>query len=572
MNESYWEKQLKENKRNGNARVQLALRWLNTNKVEIAIEYLEKAFSPELSDPIIPIDSFQGKFLARVISKYRSFKNEYSKSLYYLKLADNSKADLDDTTLIGLAMFITGYPRSVEDAKSIIKYKHKLFSKIFKKKELKLNVMHIGSDLYGFLIFSPFYLETYYEADFKQTMKCYYDLTLKINDSLLNHSEWINLRYTANFINNKKLKKKDKYKIAVVSAFFYPNNSVIDDFGNMLQKLNEELFDITFVYIQSNPGIFVFSDRKHIIIKNENWLIDYRNSLEKLELDFILFLDPVMCPKMQRIMISKVSHVQAVSHGHPVTSGIPKSIVDYYISWGAAEIDTAQAHYTEELILLDENIIHQYYEPRHYNGKSIIDNCSFENITRTDFDLPSNCIWYVCMQKPFKRHPEFDDMIKTILNKVENAIVILHRDNLDNQTIIDKRIQHDRIYMLPSQPHHKLLALYKLSDINLDSYYAGGCTTSRESLELNCPIVTLPGKYLGSRWTYGYYKIINVLDLVASSKKEYIEIAVKLAIEKEYRLDIKTKIRQSLYKMYKCTEAVKSWEQTILKGIEKKIT
>ena len=37
-----------------------------------------------------------------------------------------------------------------------------------------------------------------------------------------------------------------------------------------------------------------------------------------------------------RLAMSKLARVQAVSHGHPVTSGMPT--VDYYVSWQAAEL------------------------------------------------------------------------------------------------------------------------------------------------------------------------------------------------------------------------------------------
>ena len=65
------------------------------------------------------------------------------------------------------------------------------------------------------------------------------------------------------------------------------------------------------------------------------------------------------------------------------------------------------------------------------------------------------------------------------------------------------------------QPHHKLMALHTLSDVILDSYPAGGCTTTRESLEVGGLVVTLPARYLGSRWTLAYYSIIGVWDPVA---------------------------------------------------------
>ena len=53
------------------------------------------------------------------------------------------------------------------------------------------------------------------------------------------------------------------------------------------------------------------------------------------------------------------------------------------------------------------------------------------------------------------------------------------------------------------------MALYSLADVVLDSYHAGGCTTTREALEVGALVVTLPAKYLGSRWSAAYYTIMG---------------------------------------------------------------
>ena len=67
-----------------------------------------------------------------------------------------------------------------------------------------------------------------------------------------------------------------------------------------------------------------------------------------------------------------------------------------------------------------------------------------------------------------------------------------------------------RVAFVQQQPHHRLMALYSLADVVLDSYHAGGCTTTREALEVGAIVVTLPAKYLGSRWSAAYYTIMGV--------------------------------------------------------------
>ena len=40
------------------------------------------------------------------------------------------------------------------------------------------------------------------------------------------------------------------------------------------------------------------------------------------------------------------------THGHPVTSGIPRNIMNYFILGSCKKFDGAKNHYTEELLLL----------------------------------------------------------------------------------------------------------------------------------------------------------------------------------------------------------------------------
>ena len=150
-----------------------------------------------------------------------------------------------------------------------------------------------------------------------------------------------------------------------------------------------------------------------------------------MDLDLLLYLDSTMSYMTQQALMSRLSRVQAVSHGHPVTSGISKEYVDYYVSWGAAELEyeLSKNNYTEELILLPKDKMHQYYSPRSTPDKiSCINNLSFKHITRKDYAdyTDTNGNWYLCMQKSFKRHPIFDEMIAEILVKDKLAKILPH--------------------------------------------------------------------------------------------------------------------------------------------------
>ena len=121
-----------------------------------------------------------------------------------------------------------------------------------------------------------------------------------------------------------------------------------------------------------------------------------------------------------------------------------------------------------------------------------------------------------------------------------------------------------RIHFMPVQTHSRLMALYTHADVILDSYYAGGCTTTREAFEVDGLVVTLPTEYLGGRWTYGYYNIMGMHDLIAKTQAEYVDIAVKLATNTEYNKQMKAKIRANLSKLHYQMSAVEAWDVLLM--------
>ena len=103
------------------------------------------------------------------------------------------------------------------------------------------------------------------------------------------------------------------------------------------------------------------------------------------------------------------------------------------------------------------------------------------------------------------------------------------------------------------------MALYKMSHVVLDSYYAGGCTTTREALEIGALVVTLPAKYLGSRWSLAYYNRIGVLDLVAKNNNDYVDIAVDIATNEKRRKEVRKRVLDNMHKLFYQESAIDSW-------------
>ena len=502
----------------------------------------------------------RGWFMSMLVGRQAVELNRYEEARHFFSLASSSRASENDCASVQYASLLTPYPRSVSDARVWLSRYESAMSSLLSG---DLEVGAMDKEPYVFCVMTAFYHEVYYEADLARTMWLHYAVTARAFPEFVYDPE-------------VSVAPHDSFRLGVVSAHFYPFNSVWSDFGGVLTRLP---FEMTYIYLdEQDTGLTpVLEGRSSLMFarSDPNWLWSAREAITSLGLDVLLYLDGTMSKMCRSLSMSRLAPVQAMTHGHPVTSGLPRGTMQYYISWAAAELPWSESrhHYTEELVLLPGDRMHQFYTPRASSGRSLSDGGRFDNITRAyfaRFGVTSGVRWYVCMQKPFKRHPSFDWMLARILSSDPGGVLLLHGTpgNVEVWRIMVDRFRSrgmdlSRVHFIPPLPHHVLLGLYSLSDVVLDSYYAGGCTTTREALELGVPVVTLPGRYLGGRWSLAYYSMMGVMDLVASNRSEYVALALRMASDRVERARVRGRILSNVGKLFGRLEAVDAWVHVI---------
>jgi predicted O-linked N-acetylglucosamine transferase (SPINDLY family) len=466
------------------------------------------------------------------------------------------------------------------------------YNLVLDEKALSALVPGVEPDPYAHCMLSIFHLSFYYRADVARVANIHYNIAKAIWPQL-NYvpSKYNQLDKSSSSSSKGKPCRDGRIRLGIISGCLAIHHSVVADFSGVLQRLDRSKFSITYIYVKEENSApidkFVYAnwqDDTVLILEKQGgdtangaWVTRYHSQIEALDLDILFYLDLTMSTHAQRLAMAKLAKVQAVSHGHPVTSGIPSEIMDYYISWEAAELDyqVAKTHYTEELVFLPKETLHQYYTKRSSDSQSLLTGKSYLQLVKDGrnaaFGIPADGHWYVCMQFPHKFHPEMDPLVCNILTQDPLGRVILHEGSSQiNHELYLHRLSNAgcdmaRVHFLPSQPHHRLLALYELSDVILDSYPAGGCTTTREVLELSKAVVTLPARLLGGRWTYAYYQILGDETLnemvIAETEQEYVELAVMLGTDEGRRKEAERRIGESLYKLYERDESVMAWEK-----------
>lgn len=269
--------------------------------------------------------------------------------------------------------------------------------------------------------------------------------------------------------------------------------------------------------------------------------------------DFINYFLPYLKP----------ANIQCTSWGWPDTSGIEN--IDYYISCEAFENSESDNQYSEKLIQL-KNLPVYYYKPP---IPEIIKS-------RSEFNLKETDNIYLCAQNLRKVHPDFDQIVEGIIKLDNNSKVLFIEDKQKNisellkQRILSKYPEiKDKIVFMPRMDESDYLSLVKNSDVILDTlYYTGGANTNYDAFAAGIPVVTMPTEFHRGRYTTGVYQKLNIYECIAKSKDEYIDIAVKIVTDKEFRNNISEQIINKSDKLFQDKQAVLELELCFINMIE----
>jgi predicted O-linked N-acetylglucosamine transferase (SPINDLY family) len=354
--------------------------------------------------------------------------------------------------------------------------------------------------------------------------------------------------------------KNDKIKILFHAQHLNRTHSVYKDRHQVIKGLSEDKrFDVYFSTFDNldNEVKFTFGNAKHI--KLENNLEDIKNMLTKMKLDIIIYCEIGMYPTTYWMAQMKLAKIQCNTWGHSDTAGI--DTINYFFSSKLYELpyEEAQTHYSEKLIL-QNSLCTSYINPLLKHNLA-----NFKN--RFHFGFTDDAIIYFCAQSLFKINPIYDEYIVKILKNVPNSIIVF-LDGNEKPKILERLNNQgigSQIKFIPMMTHFGYMNLMNVSDIFLDIYPFGGCNSSFEAFSLNKVIVTQPSIMINGRFTTGFYKKMDLEEYVCNSKEEYIDFAIKLGNDKEYRQSIEKKITEKKDCLFSDKESIQEWKDDLIK-------
>lgn len=337
-----------------------------------------------------------------------------------------------------------------------------------------------------------------------------------------------------------RARREGRVRVGFLSLLLHEAHTIAKLTAGLIGKLPRDRFE-TFVIASRNEGA------EHSVPIPLD-LERARQVVADLELDVLIYPDLGMEPFTWFLAFARLAPVQAVTWGHPVTTGIPA--IDWFLTNADLDPPGAEAAYSERLFRLPGF-------PAFPRRPSVANPA-----TRAGLGLPDGHL-YVCTQTLFKIHPDFDATLAAILARDPKAHLVFIEGAHDRiADLLRRRFLRTlpdglaRVRFLPGLDAAQFLGLCKAADVLLDPFPFCGGNTSLEAFAMGGPVVTLPTDLMRGRVTYAYYRRMEIDDLIARDPDHYVELALRLATDPDWRSGIVACIRERSDRLFENQGAI----------------
>jgi predicted O-linked N-acetylglucosamine transferase (SPINDLY family) len=236
------------------------------------------------------------------------------------------------------------------------------------------------------------------------------------------------------------------------------------------------------------------------------------------------------------------------------------------------EPPNASANYTEKLVLLPN--LGVYCEP-------LSPEVSDPNLP--SLGLPRGEPLLLCPGSPFKYAPMHDEvwvqiakgLRKKLFRPSSGGRLVFFRSRTDAEdrtleirlraAFADGGVDFDsRVSIIPYLDRAQFFGLMRESSLMLDTLGFSGFNTALQAAEGGLPMLTFDGDFLRGRLASGVMRLLDLPELIATTKQEFIEKALELAAQPRKLQELRQKIIGRRHILFRDLTAVRALENHLL--------
>ncbi|MBD1827833.1 methyltransferase domain-containing protein [Microcoleus vaginatus GB1-A2] len=354
----------------------------------------------------------------------------------------------------------------------------------------------------------------------------------------------------------ERLHERDKIRLGILAAHFQPQTETFATLP-VYKHLNRDLFEIILYTVQAGNHRLERYCGGHadamVLLPQD--LPSQVQTIRDGDLDVILIGTNVTAGanSIAWLALHRLARIQIANVCSCITTGMRH--VDYYVSGLFSEPENdPQQHYTETLLTLDGSA-HCYDFATEEQLTATI------SVNREKLGIAEDAVVYISGSNFYKITPEVEAVWTKIVASTPNSKLVLYPFNPNwssNYAVaaFGKRLaasfaryglSEEQLIILDCVPNRAdVLERLKLGDVYLDSYPFAGATSLLDPLTIGLPTVAMGGSTFRSRVGLALLKELQLDELIAENEESYIELAIALGTNREFRQQNSNLIEQRM--------------------------
>jgi protein O-GlcNAc transferase len=365
-----------------------------------------------------------------------------------------------------------------------------------------------------------------------------------------------------------------KLRLGIVSAHIREHSVWAAITKGWVEHLDREQFEIDVFHLSTTvdreteaamQAVSHFDNRAKSLF---GWI----DAISARRLDVILYPEIGMDPQTVKLASLRLAPVQAMTWGHPETSGLPT--IDLFISGKALEpVDAAHKNYSEKLVTLPRFGV--YVEPL--------------SLPNADPDLrslklPEDQPLLLCPGQPFKYAPQYDAVWVKIAKGLQRKTLFRNRNfgrlvffcshNGTWDPVLEGRLRaafaagglefEEHVSVVPFLEHARFFGLMRRSTLLLDTPGFSGFNTALQGIECGLPVLAFEGDFMRGRLASGILRELDLPELVATGPDDFVEKAVTLAKNAGRLKELRGKIMERRDALFRDVAPVRGLERCLI--------